>query len=48
MRQQRNMLQRKEKDKTPEDEQSEVEGGNPPIIEFKVMTLKTIKALRSG
>ena len=42
------MLQRKEKDKTPEDEQSEVEGGSPAIKEFKVMTTKTIKVLRSG
>ena len=39
MKQQRNMFQMKEEDKTPE-EQSEVEISNLPDKEFKVMIIK--------
>ena len=45
MRQQRNLIQTKEHDKTPEEEQSEVEIGNLPEKEFRVMTVKLIKEL---
>ena len=45
MGQQRNMFQTKEQDKAPE-ELNEVEIGNLPKKEFKVMTVKTIKELR--
>lgn len=45
MGQQRNMFQTKEQDKAPE-ELNEVEIGNLPEKEFRVMTVKTIKELR--
>ena len=45
MRQQRNMFQMKEQDKTPE-ELSEVEIGNLPEKEFRVMIVKMINELR--
>ena len=46
MRQQRNMLQMKEQDKTPEEELNEVEISNLLDKEFKVMILKMLKELR--
>ena len=46
MRQQRNMLQMKEQDKTPEEELSEVEITSLPDKEFKVMIIKIINELR--
>ena len=45
MRQQRNMFQTKEQDKTPEEELNEVEIGNLPRKEFRVVTVKMIKEL---
>ena len=42
MRQQRNMLQMKEQDKTPEEQLSEVETANLPEKEFCVMIIKMI------
>ena len=39
------MFQTKEQDKTPEEELSEVEIGNQPKKEFKVMIVKMIKEL---
>ena len=45
MRWQRNRFQTKEEDKTPE-ELSEVEIGNLPYREFKVMIIKMFKELR--
>ena len=39
------MFQMKEKDKTPEEELSEVEIGNLPEKEFRVMIVKMIKGL---
>ena len=45
MRQQRNMLQMKEQDKTPEEELSEVEISNQMNKEFKVMTIKMFNKL---
>ena len=46
MRRQRNMFQKKEQDKTSEEELSEVEIGNLPKKEFKVMIVKMTKELR--
>ena len=46
MRQQRNLIQTKEHDKTPEEEQSEVEIGDLPDKEFRVMIIKMFKELR--
>ena len=46
MRQQRNISQMKEQDKTPEEELSEVAIGNLPKKEFEVMIVKMIKELR--
>ena len=40
------MFQTKEQDKTPEKELSEVEIGNLPKKEFRVMVIKMIKELR--
>ena len=45
MGKQRNMFQMKEQDKTPE-ELSEVEIGNLPDKDFKVMMVKMIRELR--
>ena len=46
MRQPRNIsFQTKEQDKTPEEEQSEVEIGNLPKKEFRVMIVKMIQNL---
>ena len=39
------MFQMKEKDKSPEEELSEVEIGNLPNKEFKIMVIKMIKGL---
>ena len=44
MRQQRDMFQMKEQDKTPEEELSE-EIGNLPEKEFRVMIVKVIKEI---
>ena len=46
MRQQKNIFQSKEQDKTPKEELSEVETGNLPNKEFKVMIIKMTKELR--
>ena len=46
MRQQRNVFQMKEQDKTPEEELSEVKIGYLPEKEFRVMIAKMIKELR--
>ena len=46
MRQQRNMFQMKEQDKTPEEELSDMEIGNLPEKEFRVINVKMIKELR--
>ena len=43
---QRNKFQMKEQDKTPDEELSEVEIGNLPEKEFRVMIIKMIKELR--
>ena len=43
MKQQRNMFQMKEQDKTSEEEQCQVEIGNLPKKEFRVMIIKLIK-----
>ena len=45
MRWQRNTSQTKEQDKTPEQQLSEVEIGNIPKKEFRVMTVKMIQDL---
>ena len=45
MRQQKNMFQMKEQDKTSETELNEVETGNLPHREFKVMIAKMTKEL---
>ena len=42
------MLQMKEQDKTPEKELSEVEIGNLPEKEFRIMIVKMIQDLRKG
>ena len=41
-----NVFQRKEQDKTPEEQLSEVEIGNLPKKEFRVMIVKMIQDLR--
>ena len=46
MRQQRNMYQTKEQDKTPEEQLSEMEIANLPEKEFRVMIVKMIQELR--
>lgn len=46
MRQQRYIFQTKEKDKTPEREQSEMEITNLPEKEFNIMIIKTLNKLR--
>ena len=46
MRWQMNMFQTKEQDKTPEERLSEVEIGNRPEKEFRVMKVKMIQDLR--
>ena len=46
MKQQRNMFQMKEQDKTTEEQPSEVEIGNLPKKEFRVMIVKMIKELK--
>ena len=45
MRQQKNMFQMKEQDKTSEGELSEMETSNLPSKEFKVMIIKMLKEL---
>ena len=40
------MFQMKKQDKTPEEKANEVETGNLPKKEFRVMTVKLIKELR--
>ena len=45
MRQQRNIFQKKEQDKTPE-ELNEMDIGNLPEKEFRVMIVKMIQDLR--
>ena len=45
MRQQRNRFQMKEKEKTLEDELRDVEIGNLPEKEFRVMIIKVVKEL---
>ena len=46
MRQQKNMYQVKEQDKTPEEQLTEVEIGNLSEKEFRVMIVKMIQHLR--
>ena len=46
MKQQRIMSQKKEQDKTPEEQLSEVEIGNLPEKEFRVVIVKMIQDLR--
>ena len=46
MRWQRDMSQMKEQDKTPEEQLSEVQIGNLPKKEFRVMIVKIIQGLR--
>ena len=46
MRQQRYMSQMKEQDKTPEEQISEMEIGNLPEKQFRVMMVKIIQDLR--
>ena len=46
MRRQRNISQMKEQDKTPEEQLKEVEIGNLPKKEFRVMTVKMTQDLR--
>ena len=43
---QRNMFQTKEQDKTPQEQLSDVEIGNLPKKEFRVMIIKMIQELR--
>ena len=45
MKQQRNMFQMKEKDKTPEEELRKVEISNSPDKEFKVLIIKMLNNL---
>ena len=40
------MFQAKEQDKTPEEQLSEVEVGNLPKKEFRILIIKMIKELR--
>ena len=46
MKRQRAMYQRKEQDKTPEKQLNEVEIGNLPEKEFRIMIVKMIQDLR--
>ena len=46
MRQQRKMFQTKEQDKNPQEQLNEVEIGNLPEKEFRVMIVKMIQDLR--
>ena len=46
MKKQRTMYQMKEQDKTPEKQLNEVEIGNPPEKEFRIMIVKMIQDLR--
>ena len=48
MRWQRSTFQTKEQDKTPEEQLSEVEIGNLPEKELRVMIVKRIQDLRKG
>ena len=48
MKRQRTMYQMKEKDKTPEKQLNEVEIGNLPEKEFRIMIVKMIKDLRKN
>ena len=45
MRQQRNLIQTKEQDKTPEKQLNEMEIGNLPEKEFRIMIVKMIRDL---
>ena len=45
MKRQRNMSQMKEQDKTPKKQLNEVEIGNLPEKEFRIMTVKMIQDL---
>ena len=46
MKRQRTLYQMKEQDKTPEKQLNEVEIGNLPEKEFRIMTVKMIQDLR--
>ena len=46
MKRQRTLYQMKEQDKTPEKLLNEVEIGNPPEKEFRIMIMKMIQDLR--
>ena len=46
MKRQRNMYQMKEQDKTPEKQLNEVQIGNLPEKEFRIMIVKMIQDLR--
>ena len=46
MKRQETMSQRKEQDKTPENELNEVEIGNLPEKEFRIIVVKMIQDLR--
>ena len=46
MKRQRTLYQRKEQDKTPEKQLNEVEIGNLPEKEFRIMIVKMIQDLR--
>ena len=46
MKMQRTMYQKKEQDKTPEKKLNEVEIGNLPEKEFRIMIVKMIQDLR--
>ena len=46
MKRQRAMYQMREKDKTPEKQLNEVEIGNPPEKEFKIMIVKMTQDAR--
>ena len=48
MKQQRNIFHRKEQDKTPEEQLSEVEIGNLPEKDFRIMTEKMIQDIRKS
>ena len=48
MRQQRNLFQTKEQDKNHEEQLSEMQIGNLPGKEFRVMIVKRIQNLKSG
>ena len=46
MKRQRAMYQMKEQDKTPENQLNEVERGNLPVKEFRIMIVKMLQGLR--